>query len=119
MSDPQILDGKAMERLREWGGDELASQMVKLFLANSPSRMDQIRSGLAGQDATETERGAHSLKSSAANVGAERVRQLSLGIEGAASNQDLSTAAELFSALEEAYALTRAALEEVDRANEE
>lgn len=119
MSDLQILDSKAMERLREWGGEELASQMVELFLTNSPSRVDQIRSGLAGQDAEAAERGAHSLKSSAANLGAERVRHLALEIERAASGQDLSTAAELFLALEEAYALTRAALEELDTASEE
>jgi len=111
MSDREILDAKAMERLREWGGDNLVSQMVELFLANSPARMDQIRSGLEAGDAKETERGAHSLKSSSANLGATEVRRLAQEMEGAASQQDLGTASSLLPALEEAYTRTRAALE--------
>jgi len=113
MSDPEILDPKAMERLREWGGDKLVSQMVELFLANSPARMDEIRSGLESGDAKETERGAHSLKSSSANLGATEVRRLALEMEGAASQGDLGAALELLSALEEAYLRTCTALEAV------
>jgi HPt (histidine-containing phosphotransfer) domain-containing protein len=115
MSEPEVIDAKAIERLREWGGDKLVAQMVKLFLANSPTRVDQIRNGVAGSDLKETERGAHSLKSSAANVGAEEVRRISLAMEGAATAGDLTTVADLIPALEEAYSRTRTALEAVER----
>ena len=73
----------ALERLKEWGGDKLAAQMVRLFLKNSGVRMDQIRKGVTEEDHDEAERGAHSLKSSAANVGAESLRALATAIESA------------------------------------
>ena len=71
MTNSTSLNPAALERLRKWGGDKLAAQMVRLFLDNSGGRMDQIRGGVAAEDPDEAEKGAHSLKSSAANVGAE------------------------------------------------
>lgn len=115
MSDPEVIDPKAIAKLREWGGDELLGQMVKLFLANSPARVQQIRAGVEGNDAQEAERGAHSLKSSAANLGGEEVRRIALEMEGAASRGDLEAVGRLVPALEEAYNRTRSALEAVER----
>jgi HPt (histidine-containing phosphotransfer) domain-containing protein len=103
MSDPQIIDPQALERLREWGGDKLAGQMVRLFLKNSGTRMDQIRTGLANSDLQETERGAHSLKSSAANIGAETLRTMATRMESAALDDSVDDARALLPALENAY----------------
>jgi HPt (histidine-containing phosphotransfer) domain-containing protein len=103
MSDPQIIDPQALERLREWGGDKLAGQMVRLFLKNSGTRMDQIRSGLANSDLQETERGAHSLKSSAANIGAETLRTMATRMESAALDDSVDDARALLPTLEDAY----------------
>ena len=71
MTDSTSLDPAALTRLSSWGGDKLVGQMVRLFLDNSGARMDQIRAGATGEDVDSAERGSHSLKSSAANVGAE------------------------------------------------
>ena len=68
MTDSETLDPAAQKRLRAWGGEKLLKEILRLFLANAPQRMDQIRNGVAGNDAKEVERGAHSLKSTAANV---------------------------------------------------
>jgi HPt (histidine-containing phosphotransfer) domain-containing protein len=103
MTDSQIIDPQALDRLREWGGDKLAAQMVRLFLKNSGTRMDQIRSGVDGGDLEEAERGAHSLKSSAANIGAETLRTLATRIESAALEDDPDTAGSLLPELEKAY----------------
>lgn len=115
MTEPESIDPQAIARLREWGGDKLVGQMVKLFLANSPARVEQIRAGLASNDAEEAERGAHSLKSSAANVGGEEVRRIALEMEGAATRGDLEAVGNLLPTLEEAYERTRAALEVVEQ----
>ncbi len=115
MTESDAIDPKAIARLREWGGDKLVGQMVKLFLANSPARVDQIRAGLESNDAQESERGAHSLKSSAANVGGEEVRRIALEMEGAAAKGDLEAVRGLLPSLEEAYQRTRAALEAVEQ----
>jgi HPt (histidine-containing phosphotransfer) domain-containing protein len=103
MTDSQIIDPQALERLREWGGDKLAGQMVRLFLKNSGTRMDQIRAGVDGSDLEEAERGAHSLKSSAANIGAELLRTLATRMESAALEGNAAEALSMLPALESAY----------------
>jgi HPt (histidine-containing phosphotransfer) domain-containing protein len=115
MTDPEGIDPNAIARLREWGGDKLVGQMAKLFLANSPARVQQIRAGVEGNDAQEAERGAHSLKSSAANVGGEEVRRIALEMEGAAARGDLEAVRSLMPMLEEAFRRTCTALEAVER----
>jgi HPt (histidine-containing phosphotransfer) domain-containing protein len=104
MTDSLIIDPQALDRLREWGGDKLAGQMVRLFLKNSGTRMDQIRAGVAEANMQEAERGAHSLKSSAANIGAENLRTLATRMESAALDESVQNARALLPDLESAYA---------------
>jgi len=113
MTDSGVIDPQALERLKEWGGDKLATQMVHLFLKNSGTRMDQIRGGIAAGDPEETERGAHSLKSSAANIGAETLRTLATNVESAALDQNLEAMRELLPRIEDAYALAIRELESI------
>jgi HPt (histidine-containing phosphotransfer) domain-containing protein len=89
MDEAQIIDPAAHERLLEWGGSELLNAMVGLFLEHAGERMERISSGLEAAEASAVEHGAHSLKSSAANVGAERVRSLAQEVENLASRGDL------------------------------
>ena len=91
MTDPHLLNSAALDRLREWGGEKLLGQMVRLFLENSKTRMDQIRAGAEQGDPSEAEKGSHSLKSSAANLGAESLQDLTARIEDAAVEGDLET----------------------------
>lgn len=116
MSDSRTIDPQALERLREWGGQKLAGQMVRLFLENSGTRMDQIRTGTAHGDMPETERGAHSLKSSAANVGAETLRTLATRMETAALEEDRDEARRLMPELEAAYSEAMNELESIEQA---
>lgn len=115
MAESEVIDPQALARLREWGGERLAAQMVRLFLKNSGARMDQIRSGIDGGDVDQAERGAHSLKSSAANIGAERLRILATQVEAAALDQHLDRMTELLPELEEAYATVTHTLETMER----
>ena len=88
MDNGPHVDSAALDRLTEWGGAKLLQQMVRLFLENSRERLDQIDTGLAGDDIDQVERGSHSLKSSAANVGATRVSRLAADMEAAAETSD-------------------------------
>ncbi|MGD2045797.1 MAG: Hpt domain-containing protein [Gemmatimonadota bacterium] len=115
MTDSQIIDPQALDRLREWGGDKLAGQMVRLFLKNSGTRMDQIRGGVDGEDLEEAERGAHSLKSSAANIGAELLRTLATRLESAALDGDADGARDLLPGLETAYSDAMEELKKIER----
>ena len=102
--DTTIIDPAALERLEKWGGPSLSNEIVQLFLENGPSRMDQIRAAVDGEDLDEPERGAHSLKSSAANVGAQHVQRVASEVELAASGGDLQRVRDLIPNLEEAFA---------------
>ena len=106
-ADPvPILDVGALDRLESWAGADLRVKMVDLFFKNGPERVQGIRDGLAnGEFELElAERSAHSLKSSAANLGGEAVRQLAARTEGSLEKGDSSAAADLVPELEARFA---------------
>ena len=115
MTDSPIIDPQALERLREWGGEKLAGQMVRLFLKNTGTRMDQIRTGVSDGNLDEAERGAHSLKSSAANIGAELLRTLATRMESAALDANIDSARTLLPELEAAYSEAMTELEVIEK----
>ena len=102
--DPIIIDPEALKRLEGWGGTKLSREIVRLFLDNGPARVDQIREAIDGEDLEVPERGAHSLKSSAANVGAQQLQGLASDLELAASVGDLQRVRDLIPNLEQAFA---------------
>ena len=88
MTNLRHVEQGALDRLLEWGGNKLLAQMVRLYLDNSMERLRQIESGLEANDLDAVERGSHSLKSSAANVGAMGVSHVAAAIEEAAEKAD-------------------------------
>ena len=70
-------DPEALERLRRFGGGKLLGDMITLFLAAVPQRLDAARRGLARGDCHVVEHELHALKSSAAQLGALRMHRLS------------------------------------------
>ena len=101
--DPNIIDQAALKRLEDWGGTKLSNEIVRLFLENGPKRVDQIREAMDDEDLEVPERGAHSLKSSAANVGAQLLQEVAGALESAASEGDLKRVRELVPNLEQAF----------------
>ena len=112
-TEPIIINLDALGRLEGWGGLKLVNEMIRLFLENGPTRMDQIRTVLEDGDLDQPERGAHSLKSSAANMGAEHVRGIAAKIELAASAGEAERVRELLPDLEEAFAEALTELESI------
>lgn len=94
MTDP--LDPGALERLREWGGDTLANQLIELFQTSTPQRLAAIRQAASGGDIEAGERGAHSLRSTAQNLGATDLASVAAEVEEAfaAGNRDAGDAVE-------------------------
>lgn len=107
------LDAGALERLKEWGGEGLVQKMASLFVENAPGRLDQIRTGIEDGVAEEAERGAHSLKSSSANLGAMRLRNVVATMEDQASKGDLDAVRDGLPLLEAEYLAAMTALEAV------
>jgi HPt (histidine-containing phosphotransfer) domain-containing protein len=69
-------DAEALARLERFGGAKLLHEMIALFLANAPGRLDAAATALAAGDATGAENALHSLKSSSAQLGALRLSRL-------------------------------------------
>lgn len=113
MPDSPVIDRTAIERLRKWGGADLPRTMIDIFLNHTPERLVQMREGVARKDAREAETGAHSLKSSAGNVGATRLQALCQAAEMLAEAGDLDAVGGLLGELEGAYAAARAELEKI------
>ncbi len=109
--DQTIIDSAALDRLEEWGGADLTRQMVRLFLESAPDRIAQIRTCEENEPGDLPERGGHSLKSSAANVGAREVRRLAGEIEEHAANGNLEAVRVLLPAIEAAFDRAREVLE--------
>ena len=111
MNDLPIFDPKAIERLKEWGGEELPKKMIEIVLRDTPSRMGRIEKGLDDGDPANVEAGAHSLKSSAGNVGALRLQALLQVVESAAVEKDLPGLLQRLPELKETFERTLEALE--------
>jgi len=106
-----VLDAVAVERLRRLGGQEFLVEMIDLFLEHGPGRLDGIRAGMAERDAVLVQRSAHSLKSTAGNLGGRVVQGLAQEIETLAADGDLEAAAPLVERLTAGFGELRAHLE--------
>ena len=89
--------------------------MVRLFLKNSGTRMDQIRQGAQARDVEESERGAHSLKSSAANIGPRSCAPSRRRSRAQALEKDVETVRRILPELETAYSDAMAELSTIEQ----
>jgi len=84
------LDPAGFERLRRIGGEELVRAMVAAFLENAPRRVATAVEASAAGDREGVARAAHSLKSTAGNLGATAVQRAAERLErDAAGASDL------------------------------
>ena len=93
MSDSDFTSTEHLEvfdTLRRLGGDsELLAELYVAFTEDAPVKFEAIGKALDEGDLSLILKGAHSLKGSAAAVGALRCRDLSIAVEHAAREQDL------------------------------
>ena len=113
MEDFPLLEAGALERLEEWGGPQMQRRMIELFLSHAPDRMEQIKEGFSRAEANAVEAGAHTLKSSAGNLGATRLQELCEEVERVAEGQDLGELDRLMPELEATYSATCLELEKL------
>ena len=72
MSSDVLDRASALHRMD--GDEHLYEEIVSIFLADAPSQIDKLKIALAAEDRIVGERHAHSLKSAAANIGANTLR---------------------------------------------
>ena len=66
----------ALRQLDPNGNTGFLKRLVNIFLASTPEFVKNIETAIQAGDRAELVRGAHSLRSSAANVGAEKLSEI-------------------------------------------
>ena len=100
------------DALLRMGGDfDLLRDIAKLFLEEYPVALDNLRRGIACEDAQTVERTAHGLKGSAVNFGAQAVVDAALHLENLGRARKTGEFARALPALEEALAGLKTDLE--------
>lgn len=108
-----ILDPHAIEALRALnpGDDSFFSDLVDIYLDDSPKRIAEIEHALTEGDARRLTLAAHSLKGSSANFGADRLRAASEQLELLGRQGALADGSAQLPALKEEFARVKAELE--------
>ncbi|MCA1570238.1 MAG: PAS domain S-box protein [Chloroflexi bacterium] len=95
------LDDAALDQLaRTVGSPEAVASLVDTFLGDTAAILSGLRTAIGKDDATETRRLAHSLKSTAASFGATELSALSRRLEELASAGSTDGAANLLGQME-------------------
>lgn len=92
---PGELDPAALAQLEAAGGGAFVRTMLAMFLELTPERLVQLDGAWGSGNREEAERYAHSLKTGAAMLGAQKLRALAEAAERHAAEGRLNEAAAL------------------------
>lgn len=81
------------------GNDDLADDILSVFLEDLPGMISAVEDGLEKRDAAAVQRSAHTLKGSSANVRAAGIERLARQLEAAAKAADFDRTTTLFGRL--------------------
>jgi HPt (histidine-containing phosphotransfer) domain-containing protein len=119
-SAPQTLNRETLNGLRDLdpnGGTDLVNELVGMFLDSTPKAITHLRDAIATGDSMAVGRLAHTLKSSAANLGAESLSRAMRELEKLGREARIDDARALSDAVvaehERAMVALREVLEEV------
>ena len=104
-------DPASLERLKRFGGGKLLGEMIALFISAAPERIGAARAGLDANDPKATAMALHSLKSSAAQLGAMHMQRLSARGEQLAQAGSLDGVDRIMQDLEQEFPRVQAWLE--------
>ena len=107
MSALPLIDSEAINNLRALGSDDDDSflrEIVALFLEDTPKRFEELRTSKLAGVLDGVARAAHSVKGSASNLGAMRVRAVAEKLEYAAKQNGLDGLEALQAELESEFA---------------
>jgi HPt (histidine-containing phosphotransfer) domain-containing protein len=107
MSDATVLDAGVLDDLVEHIGADAVRAVIELFIGESRDLVATMSA--AGADREDVRRAAHSLKSSAGQLGAIALAEAALAVEGAVETGTGALPAQI-AALTQCAAQTEAAL---------
>jgi HPt (histidine-containing phosphotransfer) domain-containing protein len=109
------VDRAHLDRLATRFGGHFLIQLIDLFISQGRERLDAAQAGLAAGDVAAVVAAAHSLKSSAGNLGAGPLGQCAGDVErrGGTGGVSAEALAPMVTTLSEAFVAAAAALETV------
>jgi two-component system, sensor histidine kinase and response regulator len=107
-----IIDASVLEKLRQLGGDALLSEMIALFISHAENTIKDALAGFAAGSFSQVRHSAHSLKSSAGNLGAYPIQRIAEDIEQYAENRNFEKIGPLLDQLQTAYTAVKSRLAE-------
>ncbi len=112
-ADAMLMDFSRLEEFREFDDEELTMtrEVIGLFLADTPQRLEAIDAAVAAQDATLLAQAAHALKGAAGNVGATALHLAAGELEQVAKAGWPADAASRVAHLHSLWSETRVAVE--------
>ncbi|RMH78151.1 MAG: response regulator [Cyanobacteria bacterium J007] len=115
LTPPPVLDAKMLDSLREI---EALEELVELYLHEAPKLLTLMGAAIADSNAAALRESAHSLKSTSAALGANRLSELSKELEYLGRSGTTCDASPLFERVEREYARVKTALrEEVEKSD--
>jgi HPt (histidine-containing phosphotransfer) domain-containing protein len=110
--DQPILDESALVDLASSVGGDMAfvTELIEAYLGDAPAQIAQIHAGVEAGDPASVVRPAHTLKSSSATVGAQRLAATARRLELASRNDELDGATDALDSLDAEWQATEVAL---------
>ena len=108
--DSQVLDEYRAIDARGGGGD-FVTRLIDQYLAESTSRMAELKDAIERRDAPAVRRTAHSLKGSSGTVGAGRMAEICGELDQLARNMTFDGTSTLVVALDDEFKRVRDALQ--------
>lgn len=112
-SPDEVLDPKALNNIRSLQGEgteDILTQIIKLFLDDTPDQITRLNQALESKDAGTVRNIAHSLKSSSANLGAMKLSELLKKLEENGRNNALDDSYEILHEIKQTFHQAAAAL---------
>jgi HPt (histidine-containing phosphotransfer) domain-containing protein len=81
MDDFQVLNPKQLNKIDQLGGPDLVQKIIDAFLQSTPAKIAVLSVDKHSRTLKEVEFAAHSLKSSAGNLGATELQGLAQDLE--------------------------------------
>jgi HPt (histidine-containing phosphotransfer) domain-containing protein len=107
-----IIEADVLEKLRQLGGEELLSEMIALFTSHAESMIAEAVKGYETESFNLVRQAAHSLSSSAGNLGAYQLQSLAGQIERLAESRNSATLKPLVAKLQDVYSAAKTRLAE-------
>lgn len=118
MSQTPVIDPQAIENLRSLNpgdNDEFLRELTLIFLEDTPQRIVDLEQSLAAGDTARFTRAAHSIKGSAANMGATLLRSAAEKLEHHSRKDGLVGVNEMIETIRQEFAQAKASLELIIR----